>query len=899
MKSNKEVVLDFIQKYCASQSEAQITGISTQFLSEKLAMQRTNLSSILNQLVKEGKVEKMNGRPVLYRIVSNKTSGSEYSCFKNLIGNNGSMKSAVQLAKAAILYPTHSLHSLIIGPSGSGKSYFARLMHNFAIENRILKEDAPFVRFNCRHFSDNSLQMVDELFGTASKECAVLRAQNGVLVIDHCDALAPIAKNMLVDLLEGNYENLPDNLKEKGDLNIILICCVNSEVNSSNIDFLSNRIPVRIILPSLMKRPLQERLELIQHFFMREATRMKHTININSELLRCLLLYECIDNVKQLHTDIKLGCANAYAREFNNEEKKMNLFVSDFSNYVRKGFLEYKKYRNEIERLIPENCEYSFSEFSSDTKEILDHIMDYSMEPVDVYERISKKGEELQKRGISKEDINLIVSFETENMIREYMNSLDVTKINTEQLSKIVDVRLIDLVNRFLEGASKLFNRIYPISVSYGLCLHLSSTLNRNTKTQRLNNQQIMEVVESYKNEYSYSMKFASEFERIFNVSLPIDEVVFITMFISDKALLEATTKKPVILFAMHGNQTASSLADVVNSLVKTNNCYAFDMSLDSEPKQAYEELKNLVMKINQGKGILMMYDMGSLKTMAEMVSQELGIVIRSVEIPITLLGLDCARKAAMGIDINELYDNVMGNYRLSKENYAEQTPSSESKKIIISLCMSGEGGALQIKTYLENNVECIKKGLVEVVSLAINDRDHLLKSVNALSKKHEILCAVGSFNPYLFNIPYVSIAELFNADKSTLDTLLFTQDVSELTDIDYDSIYDYLKSQLSSIDVDTLRPLLQECITNIRHGAREAWSEEQECGLLVHIACCINRLKNHEEGVQNVYADVVVSNNESLYEMLVRVLKPLEEAFDVAFDKNEISIIISIIKKI
>lgn len=41
----------------------------------------------------------------------------------------------------------------------------------------------------------------------------------------------------------------------------------------------------------------------------------------------------------------------------------------------------------------------------------------------------------------------------------------------------------------------------------------------------------------------------------------------------------------------------------------------------------AYEEMKSLIEKINRGKGVLLIYDMGSVKTMGKLISKETGIV--------------------------------------------------------------------------------------------------------------------------------------------------------------------------------------------------------------------------------------------------------------------------------
>ena len=56
-----------------------------QELAEQLQMQRSNLSTLLNELVADGKMEKLPGRPVHYRpLMAGDTPRGETSCFKIL-----------------------------------------------------------------------------------------------------------------------------------------------------------------------------------------------------------------------------------------------------------------------------------------------------------------------------------------------------------------------------------------------------------------------------------------------------------------------------------------------------------------------------------------------------------------------------------------------------------------------------------------------------------------------------------------------------------------------------------------------------------------------------------------------------------------------------------------------
>ena len=56
---------------------------------------------------------------------------------------NTSLKIAIEKAKASILYPPNGMHTLLLGETGVGKSMFASLMHEYAIEVEQLPKMRP------------------------------------------------------------------------------------------------------------------------------------------------------------------------------------------------------------------------------------------------------------------------------------------------------------------------------------------------------------------------------------------------------------------------------------------------------------------------------------------------------------------------------------------------------------------------------------------------------------------------------------------------------------------------------------------------------------------------------------------------------------------------------------
>ncbi|MBN0698555.1 sigma 54-interacting transcriptional regulator, partial [Pseudomonas aeruginosa] len=58
--------------------------------------------------------------------------------FSLLTGHDGSLRKPIEQMKTALFYPNGGLPLLITGDSGTGKSYMAELMHEFAIAQGLL-----------------------------------------------------------------------------------------------------------------------------------------------------------------------------------------------------------------------------------------------------------------------------------------------------------------------------------------------------------------------------------------------------------------------------------------------------------------------------------------------------------------------------------------------------------------------------------------------------------------------------------------------------------------------------------------------------------------------------------------------------------------------------------------
>ena len=97
---NKEKVYEFLVQYYKEYGHEEAPKLDTAFLSQQLHMQRSNVSSLLNALVSEGKVKKYKGRPVLYQLVI-----VEDDAFDQLYGQDTFLKDPIETMKSALNFP--------------------------------------------------------------------------------------------------------------------------------------------------------------------------------------------------------------------------------------------------------------------------------------------------------------------------------------------------------------------------------------------------------------------------------------------------------------------------------------------------------------------------------------------------------------------------------------------------------------------------------------------------------------------------------------------------------------------------------------------------------------------------------------------------------------------------
>lgn len=320
-------------------------GVTTQDICNELNIERSNISKNLNKLVKEEKLYKNSSRPVKYYLKNpNNIDFNLKSSLDKLSYLYPSLTDACKLAKTAILYPPNGMNSLIIGETGSGKSMLAKLMHEYAVS--FFNKDMPFIHFNCSDYANNVQLLSSHLFGvkkgtftgaTEDRAGLIEKANGGILFLDEIHNLPSEGQEMLFLFMDTGYFRRFGEVSKKIKSDVRIICATNEDINETLLSTFLRRISIKIKIPSLNERSLEEKLTLIETFIKEESINLNKPIYISYNAMLCFLSYNCTFNVGQLRNDVKLAVANSYTEYFINNKKHIKINSPDLPKEMREN----------------------------------------------------------------------------------------------------------------------------------------------------------------------------------------------------------------------------------------------------------------------------------------------------------------------------------------------------------------------------------------------------------------------------------------------------------------------------------------------------------------------------------------------------------------------------------
>ncbi|MDR4959150.1 sigma 54-interacting transcriptional regulator [Bacillus sonorensis] len=894
----------------------QVQGHSAKEIAEQLQMERSNVSFELNNLVRAQKAVKIKTFPVRYvpveiveRIFNMEWNKEKMEVedlhqlqgnhkrirrkistnpLELMIGAKGSLKKAISQAKAAVFYPPHGLHMLLLGPTGSGKSLFANRIYQFAIYSDILKPGAPFITFNCADYYNNPQLLLSQLFGhkkgtftgaDEDKVGLVEQADGGILFMDEIHRLPPEGQEMLFYFIDNGTYNRLGETEHRRTSKVLFICATTENPSSVLLKTFLRRIPMTIHIPSLEERSLKERIELTTFLLGKEAERIKKNLNVHIDVYNALIHSAKFGNVGQLKSNVQLVCAHGFLNHLDKDDV-VELTVRDLPDEIKQDWISSSK-NIERSKMISEyvNITTIISPIVEDETTKLDDDLSFNL-----YHLIEEKVKNLNKEGLSKKEINQYILTDIHLHVRSFFKQ---RTFQNHHLLKFVDDKVIQITKELKEVAEHELNCRFGRKFIYFLSMHIDAFLKRGKQIDVLNEQETDEIRDTHVKEYQVALIFKDKIQEYFRVIVPEIEVIYLTMLIQSIKSLEEN-KRLGIVVAAHGNSMASSMVEVAIELLGSTPIAAVDMPLTVSPSEIIESLAAKIKQMDEGEGVLMLVDMGSLAMLESKLEEKTGVNIKTISNVTTSMVLDAVRKVNyLNLNLHAIYDSVTKDFI---ELWDRQPASAGKKKALVSICTTGSGTAKKLEEILTT---IVNKASDEPISILTVSSMKLANRIKEIEKEYEILATVGTKDPKI-NAPHVSLEVLIGGEGEKVIQQAITKGGIPMSDgftgtniIVRELCEDSLKKYLVFLNPYHMIDMLLEWLQTIQDELGIILNNTVMIKVIMHTAFAFER-----EVKQNPIAfseeEEINGQLEKVYHITERTLHPYEQKLGLKISDDE-----------
>ncbi|MGI6614464.1 MAG: sigma 54-interacting transcriptional regulator [Dethiobacteria bacterium] len=713
--------------------------------------------------------------------------------FSSIIGHEGSLRPQIQQAKAAVLYPPLGLHTLIVGETGTGKSYLAQKMFDFAVKSGKVPGE-KFVVFNCADYAHNPQLLYSTLFGhkkgsftgaTGDKLGLIDRADGGIFFLDEVHRLPPEGQEMLFNIIDhGRFRRLGET-EEVQKVNVMIIAATTEEIESQLLATFRRRIPMIIEMPPLEERPLREKLEFIKLFIQAESNKINNSITLSYEAGRSLLNYNPASNVGQLEGDLKVACARAYLLYVTGEKENVEISPDTLPRMIRRNILEQPARRKEVSATLKDDLIIEPSSWKGRDRREQQDVYGISE---DIYRYMEKKSREMKKEGASLEAISEELNRKIEQKLNLLLKQTRAGFQDDRYFSEIVGEEMVDLINEVqLLAQKEIPELVFKRELKYALGLHFTAALQRIRAGKRIVCPNLARLKREDSHLFEVARKITELFARNYSLELPEDEVGYVTVYLKAVLVQEQVEEFPAgnveIIVACHG-KVASNMLRVANWFLGTSNAHAIDMEMDESPTEIQKQIVGRVKNFDRNSEVLLLVDMGSLAAFGPIIREKTGLETIVVPRVDTVMLMDAIRLSKFKqLPVEAIVRQLEGVKFTEKKRSSGHT--------ILLFCTTGEGAAQRIRDYLIHRLPGIEERYrFQVASLIGED---LNKLIRRLERGGELLCVVGNLRPELGDPErFFPIPEIFSDEGIARFMKAISFDHKDLKEMNLEGLFSH-----------------------------------------------------------------------------------------------------------
>ncbi len=405
------------------------------------------------------------------------------------------------------------------------------------------------------------------------------------------------------------------------------------------------------------------------------------------------------------------------------------------------------------------------------------------------------------------------------------------------------------------------------------------------------------EIKSLYPDSYHYVSRILNICQPLIDLDIALMDYIILTLYFK-KIDWKKEQGIPKAIIVAHGYATASSISNVVNRLLEKEIFEAFDMPLETTTKQISEEIINYCTQNELSNGLIILVDMGSLRELYQFFPKQIEtpiIVVNNVSTPLALsIGENIQKK----LPFEEMIEQSVDSAKLDWEIIY---PQENRKKVLLTVCQTGIGTAKQINQLLEKSlpVSCDLKIMpYSYESLHVNKKDDTIFSV------YDVLGIVGTENPNIENLMYVSLEELISGQDTNrlMDGLssVMTKEEKDLFNkriIRSFSLEKVIQS-VTILDTDKVIHEIEDFFREIEFLFNLLLGNNVKIALYVHISCLIERLiRNIPIETYSQYDELAQCHQREL-SLIKKAFSVIESDYSVNVPNSEVAYVYDIIFK-
>ncbi|NOW89171.1 sigma-54 dependent transcriptional regulator of gfr operon [Clostridium beijerinckii] len=908
-------ISNYLKEATKEFSKDNIKEFSANSIAEKVELSRSTVSSYLNKEVKQGRIIKIKEYPVifLYKETFSKLyftpTQAEYNTldelwkensnvrktdiWSNVIGAKGSLKEQIEQIKTAVLYPENGLPIMLLGSSGSGKTYLAKCIYDYCLEEKLINPKSSFISLNCAQYYHNPELLSSLLFGYTKgaftgadkdKKGLLESADGGVLFLDEVHRLTEEGQEKLFTFMDSNeYSPIGDNSIKK-EAKVRLIFATTESIQSTFLPTFIRRLPVIVNIPSFAERPQQEKIHLIDSFFLKESEILKHTIKVTKQVISFLLFSNYEGNVGKIKNIVKYSCGSSYAKRKDQEIIKVRIGDLPIGNENQLKESLYNQISSRYQDRIYDYLHPELLNINSDEEK---NIKKTYFEFVEGFKQV-ESGE-------------IMFDHYTKEMVKNVNLLLDELTFNTEVTNNqsFFSVLTFNIKSTFkyMEenyGFEQDGNKI--LSIAYLLYFKEEQEILINHPDWNSIRPKIINFIESYmKNILWLSRRMLTHLSERLDFQVLDEDLIFISFYLKSMNIQSLKNEIKSIVLA-HGYSTASSMANVANRMLRKNFFQAIDMPIDTTIDHIEEKILDFIDNNSTENGLILLVDMGSLFDLRNRLEKKIKGPLLLIDFVSTPLVLEIGSMLLQDKNIIEINDQILKNVQINKQLVY---PVEKKKKAILTCCYTGMGSAIQIQDILQKSLKH------EDPSFVIMSYDyHKLyqnKQKELPFQMYDVLAIVGTVDPKVEGIPYIGLDHLIGGEDidSFINILRCNFNIDE-EQLKKDLVFNFsikkIIEKLTILDVNKVLNFVQDAVDKMEEKLGLKMSNNKRFLLYLHASCMVERILRKEDVDMQEDIKEFVQREKRKIDIIRYAFSEIEKEYTIKISDLEIRLIFDIV---